>query len=208
MIICQKIKNRLNNIHILTFGSPRYLPKELLANCQIYNIYNINDFLKDIEKIFKSYFKIPILPKKDDKRFVKSSVKHSDGEEIYYLKNDNFIFVKFINFKFSKFFYHAHLINMIVFFENKLPNVISYLIYNTGDIYDFDRKLFKIISNPIKTINLSIELEKYDDKQIFQLYYLYFGELDFEIPDIDFNLCKDELYLLSIYQLLKIIKKI
>lgn len=205
MIIDNILQERLNSINIITIGSPRYLPKELLLNNQIYNVYNIQDFLKDIKWMFKSYFKIPNFPKKDDLRF-KLQMKFENEMEIYYFRDDNFIFVKFINFKLNYLLYHADLNNIFIFFKMPFPNVIRYFLYNKGIIYDFDRKLFQIASNN-KIIPTSLDLDLLDDKQIFQLYYLYFGKLDFDIEYLDLNLCKYELHLLSYNQLQQLIKE-
>jgi len=199
------LHNRLNSITIITIGAPRYLPKELLSNNQIYNVYNIQDFLKDIKWMFKSYFKIPNFPKKDDSHF-KLQTELTNEKKIFCFRDYNFIFVKFLNFNLNYLLYHGDLNNLIIFFSIPFPQVINYFLYNKGDVYDFDRKLFQIASN-FKTTPTSLNLDLLDDKQIFQLYYLYFGKLDFDIEDLDLNLCKDELHLLSYYQLQLLIKE-
>ena len=55
MIINDKLQNELNSdrITIITNGSPYYLPKILLKNNNIYNIYNIDDYI--LKNIFTRY---------------------------------------------------------------------------------------------------------------------------------------------------------
>lgn len=138
----ESFNERLNNITIVTIGSPRYLPKELLRGEKIYNVYNIKDFLKDIKWFFKSYFKLPTFPKINDDRF-RLKMYLNEQANIHYLQDENFIFVKFIGFKNSNYlYYHGSLNNIFIFFNLPFPQVINYFFYDSAiNVINFDRNL-------------------------------------------------------------------
>jgi len=153
MIIDDKLEKRLNSnsITIITVGSPRYLPKELLRENKIYNLYNIEDFLKNIKWFFKPYFKIPTFPNTDDIRFkfnIGIGIKQNKNAEIHsFIDDENFIFVKFIGFRnYGYLYYHGSLNNIFVFFIIPFPQVINYFLYDRGEgVINFDKNMLNSI---------------------------------------------------------------
>jgi len=197
----ENLNERLQNITIVTIGSPRYLPKELLRGKRIYNVYNIQDFLKDIRWFFKSYFKLPTFPKINDDRF-KLKMHLNEKANIHYLQDENFIFVKFVGFKNSNYlYYHGSLNNIFIFFNFPFPQVINYFLYDSAiNVINFDRELFAF-GEKIEDINEITDLDLLKDKQIFPLYYLNIKK-NFDVRN--FNICKSKIYLLTHKQIEKI----
>lgn len=205
-------KFNFNRIKIRTLGSPRYFPKELLENNDIYHLYNINDFIYKFKRLYG--FKFPIFPLITDSKF--ELTKKFNKIEIYTLRNDNFIFIRFFDPELNIFKYHSNLINLTILFDDNMPEIIKCFYYVNPQIYNFDRKLFAInlrkISNEeiMKQLTELTELKElkelkfddYDNKIIFQLHYLYFKNIYNGII-INLNNCKDNLNLLSLNQILK-----
>jgi len=189
-----------NRIYIITNGSPRYLPKELLEKKQIYNIYNIEDRILNnfIARRNKNYkfpnFKFDINKFKEICKF---------GEfKIFYLNNEEYIYINLIKFQKGFFLNHTSVDNLRILFRCYFPIVLREIFFKNKnkneDIKVFDRKLFIIgdfllnIFNKekiISEIDLNLfDINLLDDKDLFQLYYICF--LNKEIYKIKYSFLK------------------
>ena len=178
-----------NRIYIITNGSPRYLPKELLEKKQIYNIYNIEDQILNnfIARRNKNYkfpnFKFNINDFKEICNF--------DKKTINYLDNEEYIYVNLINFQKGLFLNHTSGNNIRIlfncyFFPIVLKDFFFIIKIKNQNIKVFDRKLFLIGNillnnfnkeNIISEIDIDKEnLKLLDDKDLFQLYFICFPE--------------------------------
>lgn len=191
MDLDEVLQEKLKLIYFISIGSPIQIPKELSNN--IYNIYNIKDFLG----LFKyKKFNLPDLSTKYIKslEFINYNDDDKDIIKYHYNETDKLIYVKF-NYKTNNF--HTNLFNVMIFFKNNPFIIQNYMMNILNSEIFFD----KIIVNLILFINkdeikikfndfvkkeiLIKNLNKLDDKTILYLYLLYLEEID--IVDIDYK---------------------
>ena len=192
MNLNDNLNKELNSkrIYIITNGSPRYLPKELLEKQQIYNVYNVEDTLLNNKlRITSIYFNFPNL--KDinhDELTLKCDLdsKSTNPEKhriIKYKIDEKYIYVKNLNITITIIFEnHTSIYNISFLFncERYLENILFKNIFGIKtNIKEFDRKLY-LIGLKYNTSFLSINqlldkknIELLSDKDIFQLYYSF-----------------------------------
>jgi hypothetical protein len=173
-----------NRIYIITNGSPRYLPKKLLANEQIYNIYNIEDkTLNHFVTRKLSYFDFPNFEDTDGYTNIFSE-KGGNRRKILFLNKENYIYIKLENFKIKSL--HTSGLNLYILFGCKFPNVLNHLLTSDlkyKNIKDFDRILYYIgvfytnkefILHYLQMLLINYQdnlfLNLLSDKDLFQLY--------------------------------------
>jgi hypothetical protein len=220
MIIDSNLEKELNSnrISIITNGSPRYLPKELLNNNQIYNMYNKNDItLNNIFLRNKNYFKIPNFNINDnDFKMI------CDNFKVYYNynSNDNIFVIKSINTNKKSVKNHVHTHNILILFNCSISEILfHYFFYRKKNINIklFDKKIIlikyflennydknTIITKIFFLLKYKTNLNLLDNRDLFQLFYLYYKDKIitkfFKKRFNDLNKIKDKLYLLLSYK--------
>jgi hypothetical protein len=220
MIIDSNLEKELNSnrISIITNGSPRYLPKELLNNNQIYNMYNKNDItLNNIFLRNKNYFKIPNFNINDnDFKMI------CDNFKVYYNynSNDNIFVIKSINTNKKSVKNHVHTHNILILFNCSISEILfHYFFYRKKNINIklFDKKIILIkyflennydkniiITKILFLLKYKTNLNLLDNRDLFQLFYLYNKDKIitkfFKKRFNDLNKIKDKLYLLLSYK--------
>jgi len=220
MIIDSNLEKELNSnrISIITNGSPRYLPKELLNNNQIYNMYNKNDItLNNIFLRNKNYFKIPNFNINDN-----NFKMFCNNFKVYYNynSNDNIFVIKSIDTNKKSVKNHVHTHNILILFNCSISEILFHYFFNRKkniNIKLFDKKIIlikyilennydknTIITKIFFLLKYKTNLNLLDNRDLFQLFYLYNKDKIitkfFKKRFNDLNKIKDKLYLLLSYK--------